>query len=301
MFLYQNDESLNIEDFIEDYLITLEIRNYSDNTIQTYQTILNGFNTFIKTHGRIKSEKDLLRAFKKYILHLKNKNVSKNYLHLVIRIIRSFFKSSKFDIYNEIQVPRKSRPLPKFLNEQEVYNLIHAMDDEYDPNNLNYINKIRLRNKLILTLLYSTGLRISELIKININDINFENHTIRTCGKGDKERIVLFNDETYNLLKEYLDKIKDNNTYYIFTNKQNKTLSTRTIQIMVKKYAEKAGINKKVTPHVLRHSFATHLMEKGVNLRVIQQLLGHTNLNTTQIYVGVDTNLIKEAYNNAWN
>ncbi|WP_304124159.1 site-specific tyrosine recombinase/integron integrase [Methanosphaera cuniculi] len=294
-------ETLDFEDLIEDFLLDLDIQNYSENTLETYKAILNGFNKFIQIQKKkIKSEKDILHVFKKYIQHLKkDNNVSANYLRLVTVIIRIFLKTSNISIYEEIKVPKRTKSLPKSLNEQEVYNLLHVMDDEYDPNNLNYRNIIKLRNKLMLTLLYSTGLRISELLKLNINDIDFENHTIRVRGKGNKDRIVLFDDETHRLIDEYMDKRNSINDI-LFVNQNDEMISARNIQIMIKKYAKKAGINKKVTPHILRHSFATHLLRNGVDIRAIQQLLGHNSLSTTQIYTSVDMKTLKDAYDDAW-
>lgn len=178
------------------------------------------------------------------------------------------------------------------MNEQEVYNLIHAKDDDYDPNKSNPQNISCLRNKVILTLLYSTGLRVSELVKLETRTIDYKERTIRVRGKGEKDRIVIFDDETLELIKEYLSKRGVENDL-LFVNQRNHMLSSRYIQLMIKEYAEKANISKKVTPHVLRHSFATHLLKNGVDIRAIQQLLGHSNLSTTQIYTSVDMHTLK--------
>ena len=127
-------------------------------------------------------------------------------------------------------------------------------------------------------------MRISELTGLISRDIDFEERTIRVRGKGEKDRIVLFDEKTKDLLMEYLD-LRDSDSEYV--------------QIMIKKYADKAGIRKKVTPHILRHSFATHLLKNGVDIRVIQQLLGHSSLATTQIYTSVDMDTIKTLYDHA--
>ena len=142
------------------------------------------------------------------------------------------------------------------------------------------------------------GLRISELTGLISRDIDFDERTIRVRGKGEKDRIVLFDEKTKDLLMEYLD-LRDSDSEYLFTNRQDNKLSSRYVQIMIKKYADKAGIRKKVTPHILRHSFATHLLKNGVDIRVIQQLLGHSSLATTQIYTSVDMDTIKTLYDHA--
>ena len=126
-------------------------------------------------------------------------------------------------------------------------------------------------------------------------DIDFEERTIRIRGKGDKDRIVLFDEDTKKLILQYLN-IHENESEYLFLNRSGNKISSRYVQRMIKKYAKKASISKKVTPHILRHSFATHLLKNGVDIRVIQQLLGHSSLSTTQIYTSVDMDTIKEIY-----
>ena len=249
---------------------------------------------------RLNDEKGLLRSFKKYLQHLKRDNeVSQNYLYLVTVVVKKFFEFAEIDVKDEIKAPKRTKSLPKSLNEQEVYNLIHAMDDKYDPEKNNPQNISRLRNKLILTLLYSTGLRVSELIKLEIKSIDYDERTIRVRGKGEKDRIVIFDDETLELIDEYLEKRGVDNKY-LFVNQRNNKLTSRYVQYMIKEYAKAANIERRVTPHILRHSFATHLLKNGVDIRAIQQLLGHSNLSTTQIYTSVDMHTLKDAYDNAW-
>lgn len=293
-------EEIEFEEQIEDYILEMDIQSYSANTLKTYTSILHGFYDFLLKEKRIKNEAGLLRSFKKYLQHLKRDNeVSQNYLYLVTVVIKKFFMFAELEITDEIKAPKRTKSLPKSLNEQEVYNLIHAKDDLYDPEKDNPQNISRLRNKLILTLLYSTGLRVSELIKLKIKTIDPEERTIRVRGKGEKDRIVIFDDATLNLINEYLAKRGVENEY-LFVNQRNHTLTPRYVQYMIKEYAQAADIKKKVTPHVLRHSFATHLLKNGVDIRAIQQLLGHSNLSTTQIYTSVDMHTLKGAYDNAW-
>ena len=155
-----------------------------------------------------------------------------------------------------------------------------------------------MRNRIILTLLYSSGLRISELLNLKLNDIDFKTRTMRIRGKGDKDRIVLFDQDALDLLNDY-NTLRDPSNDFLIYNKNGNKLSSRYVEILIKKYAERAGIKKKVTPHVLRHSFATHLLKHGVDIRIIQQLLGHASLSTTQIYTSVDMETVKDIYDKA--
>ncbi|RAP51832.1 MAG: recombinase XerC [Methanosphaera sp. rholeuAM270] len=293
-------EEIEFEELIEDYILDMDLQSYSQNTLKTYSSILHSFYDFLSNEKRIKNETGLLRAFKKYLQHLKRDNeVSQNYLYLVTVVIKKFFDFAEIEVQDEIKTPKRTKSLPKSLNEREVQNLIHAKDDLYNPDKNNPQNISRLRNKLILTLLYSTGLRVSELIKLKIRMIDPIERTIRVRGKGEKDRIVIFDEDTLILINEYLEKRGVDNEY-LFVNQRNKKMTPRYIQYMIKEYADIAGIEKKVTPHVLRHSFATHLLKNGVDIRAIQQLLGHSNLSTTQIYTSVDMHTLKGAYDNAW-
>ncbi|MBE6494156.1 MAG: recombinase XerC [Methanosphaera stadtmanae] len=293
-------EELDFEDQIDDYILDMDIQSYSSNTLKTYKSILESFYEFLLSEKKLKDETSLLRSFKRYLQYLKrDKEVSQNYLYLVTVVIKKFFEYIEVGITSQIKIPKRTKSLPKALNEQEVYDLIHAKDDDYNPEKSNPKNITNLRNKLTLTLLYSTGLRISELITLKTDAIDEKEHTIRIRGKGEKDRLVIFDNETLKLIHEYLDKRNMDNEY-LFVNQRNHPLTSRYVQLMIKEYAKKAGITKKVTPHVLRHSFATHLLKNGVDIRAIQQLLGHSNLSTTQIYTSVDMHTLKDAYNTAW-
>ncbi|MDR0956423.1 MAG: tyrosine-type recombinase/integrase [Endomicrobium sp.] len=288
----------NFEEMIEEYLIELEIRNYSQNTIKTYKSIIKNFYGYLQNETDLYDDKRFLRSFKRYIQYLKrDKGVSQNYIYLVTVVAKKFLEFNNLYFLEEIKSPKRTKSLPKSLNEGEVEKLINAVDYKTITNNYNQ-KKMRLRNKLILALLYSSGLRISELVTLLTNDVDFDERTIRIRGKGEKDRIVLFDDETKELIESYLE-LKNSDSEYLFTNKYENHLTPRYIQMMIKDYAKIAGIKKKVTPHILRHSFATHLLKNGVDIRVIQQLLGHSNLSTTQIYTSVDMETIKTIYDKA--
>ncbi|WP_288268540.1 site-specific tyrosine recombinase/integron integrase [uncultured Methanobrevibacter sp.] len=287
----------NFNDLCEDYIIDLEIRNYSRNTIKTYSTIINNFIDFLKTQDDLTDDKKFLRSFKRYIQYLKrDKEVSQNYIYLVTITIKKFLEFNNIYYLYDVETPKRTKSLPKSLNEHEVEKLISSVDGDREDTNLQKFTK--MRNKVILAVLYSSGLRISELLNLKINDIDFETRTMRIRGKGDKDRIVLFDEECRNLLEEYLKLKNPDNPLLIYNNKGNK-LSSRYVEMMIKKYAKRAGIKKKVTPHVLRHSFATHLLKHGVDIRIIQQLLGHASLSTTQIYTSVDMESVKDIYDKA--
>lgn len=291
-------EIYDFQDMIEEYLIELEIRNYSQNTIKTYKSIIKNFHEFLNSEKDLYDEKRFIRSFKKYIQFLKrNKSVSQNYIYLVIVVSKKFLEFNGLHFLNEVKAPKRTKSLPKSLNESEVKKLINAFDNDLEGENMSQF-KTRLRNKLVLTLLYSSGLRVSELVSLITKNIDFEERTIRIRGKGDKDRVVLFDNGSKILIEEYLT-VRDSDNDYLFINRLNNPLTSRYVQIMIKDYGEKAGINKKVTPHILRHSFATHLLKNGVDIRAIQQLLGHSNLSTTQIYTSVDMETLKNVYDKA--
>ncbi|MDD4594067.1 MULTISPECIES: site-specific tyrosine recombinase/integron integrase [unclassified Methanobrevibacter] len=285
----------NFNDMFEEYFIDLEIRNYSMNTIKTYKSIIHNFMKYLNKQEDLYDEKRFLRSFKRYIQILKrDKHVTQNYIYLVTVVCKKFLEFNKISFLNEVKPPKRTKSLPKSLNETEVENLINSVT--WDPNSDSQLKqKTKLRDKVILAVLYSSGLRISELVNLIIKDIDFEERTIRVRGKGDKDRIVLFDDDTKKLIEQYLN-VRNSNSEYLFLNRDNNKITPRYIQRMIKIYAKKVGINKRVTPHILRHSFATHLLKNGVDIRVIQQLLGHSSLSTTQIYTSVDMGTIKEIY-----
>ncbi|MCK9150956.1 tyrosine-type recombinase/integrase [Methanobacterium alcaliphilum] len=285
---------------IEEYLIELEIRNYSRNTIKTYKSIVNGFHTFLLNEKDLYDERRVLRSFKRYIQYLKReKNVSQNYIYLVTVVVKKFFEFNNIYILNEVKTPKRTKSLPKSLNETEVMNLINAMDcNGNNGNDSPQQVSNKLRNKVILALLYSSGLRVSELVSLKSDDVDLSDRTIRIRGKGEKDRIVLFDEKTKILMENYFE-IRLNKGDHLFLNRFGDPISPRYVQMMIKKYAESAGIKKKVTPHILRHSFATHLLKNGVDIRAIQQLLGHSNLSTTQIYTSVDMQTLRNVYDRA--
>ncbi|MFP3166869.1 MAG: tyrosine-type recombinase/integrase [Candidatus Nanopusillus sp.] len=271
-----------MNDIIEEYKVWLEIQGKSKNTIKTYFGIVKKFLEFLINNGIIivdtKSINDSLdkNLILKFLAEIKvKKKLDSNSLRLYVRAISSFLKFlDNENLAKQIKAPKVDKRLPKFITYDELNKLLENAD--------NY------RDKLIIKFLFYTGVRVSELIKIKKNDIIFEEGFVKVYGKGGKERIVPIPKELLNELKDYINKI---NTENIFP------LSSRQVERIIKNIAEKAGINKKVTPHVLRHSLATTLLSKGVDIRYIQEILGHSSLNITQIYTHVVPNQLKEIYN----
>ncbi len=293
-------EVFDFPEIMEDYLFELEIRNYSLNTIKTYKSIINNFNKFLQSEKELYDERMILRSFKRYIGFLKRKRkVSQNYIYLVTVVLKKFFEFAGIGVLKDVQTPKRTKSLPKSLNEDEVQSLINALDSYHTlDSSTPYDEFLKRRNKLILALLYSSGLRVSELVNLYIDNVDLRERTMRIRGKGEKDRIVLFDDITKSLIEDYLDQRSDDSEY-LFINRYGNHLTARYVQMMIKDYAKVAGIRKRVTPHILRHSFATHLLKNGVDIRAIQQLLGHSNLSTTQIYTSVDMETLKNVYDRA--
>lgn len=250
--------------------------NYSQNTIKTYITIITNFNNYLETQKYIYSKKEFIAIFKEYIETL---NSSPSYEYLITVVIKKFLKFNNIDFLDSI-TPKKVNKSPTFLTPQEIKKLLNITWDENTESEYHIITKIR--DKLIITLLYSPGLKVSELINLTIDNINFKEQIITIKNKNTKRSVLIDNDTQY-LIKEYLNRKKESYNYLI-TNKKGNQLTPRYIQLMIKKYANKAGINKKITPTILRHSYAVHLLNQDVNIKTIQQLLGHNNLSTTEIY-----------------
>jgi len=187
--------------------------------------------------------------------------------------------------------PKLEKKLPKYLNYSDIEKLLKAYD------NNNYIG---LRNSLILEMLYSTGIRVGEIVNIKYFNVSISEKTIKIVGKGNKERIVFFGKKCFELLEQYLknsyNKLNINNLDYLFLSKTGKKISDREVRKIVDDATSIAGIEMKISPHVLRHTFATHMLSEGADLRSVQELLGHENLSTTQIYTHLTNEKIRKIY-----
>lgn len=289
---------INLEKWLFRFLDYLKNeRKYSNLTINNYKRDIEYFFEFLNDR-KITNIKDIKYQYiREYLVHLHNRQYSKKTISRYISSLRTFFKY----LYNEgiinnnpmllISNPKLDKRLPTFLYTNDLEKLLSCP-------NLDTIYGIR--DSLILELLYSTGIRVSELVNIRIKDINFNDKQIKILGKGNKERYVLYGDVCSKKLDFYLNKSRNEldvkKSEYLLLGKNGLKLTTRFIEILIKKYQEKAQIKVKVTPHTLRHTFATHLLEGGADLKTVQELMGHESLSSTQVYTHVTSERLRNIY-----
>lgn len=289
-----------MEDILNDYLHFLKIeRGLSANTIVSYERDLRQYHAFL-AKKKITSFTEVDRyVVMDFLQELKKQNKSSA---TVIRMISSLRKYHQFmrieriindDPMQHIETPKKEKILPKVLNLAEVEKLIET------PNTNTVLG---LRDRAILEVMYATGLRVSELITLKLSDLHLKIALIQTLGKGDKERIVPLGDEAIKWLELYLEKSRPKlvnpkkEVPFVFLNHHGGGLSRQGIWKNLQALVVAAGIQKNVTPHTLRHSFATHLLENGADLRIVQELLGHADISTTQIYTHISKKRMTEVY-----
>lgn len=290
-------DKFTITDKIDEYLSCLLTEQHlSKNTKITYENVLKKYNEYFKKHHTNYiydiNKEDILQ----YLEELKEKKLKPQTIAHHLTVIKNFHK---FLLQNEyldkniaasIERLKLVKQLPNVLSIEEVLSLLDIpLETPFD-----------YRNKCMLELLYGTGLRISELINLTINDIDLINCTVRCIGKGNKERIVPINDYVIDSVNQYLMKrpllLKNNTTKELFLNREGKKISRVGFFKILKKLLLQKGLNPNISPHTLRHSFATHLLEYGADLRVIQEMLGHSDISTTRIYTHVTNTKIREDY-----
>lgn len=279
--------------YISDFLSYLEVEaNYSKNTINSYENDLNKFEEYYKSKDLLKITSKDIEKYIQTLSDLAPTTVSHNISSLKT-FYSYFFKQGRIsnNPTDGIKSPKLGIHLPTYLTIDEVNKLL----------DIEVTDAFSSRNKAILELMYATGLRISEVISLEFKNIDYDECIIRVMGKGSKERIVPVNDYAIKYLKEYIDNyrpelVKNEINNYIFLNNHGRMLTRQGIFKMIKNYAALKNIKKTIGPHTLRHTFATHLLENGADLRVIQELLGHSDISTTQIY----THLTKEALHNEY-
>jgi len=237
------------------------------------------------------------RVFLDFISYLKTEaRYTEKSISRKVASIKAFFKflySRRFIKNNPallLYTPKVPEKLPEFLSEKEVIKIIEA------PEGTSWQIK---RDRAILELLYATGIRVGELVSLTVKDINFIDETVKVMGKGKKERIVPVGGPAMKSLIAYIEARHNSRSEKVFLNKYGKPLTERSVERLVEKYSKKAGIAKKVTPHTFRHSFATHMLERGADLRTVQELLGHERITTTQIYTHLTLEKLREFYNKA--
>lgn len=267
-------------------------RGCSKNTVNSYRSDLTDFISYLKTHA-ILSFPDITRDdIVDYLGDCKDRDMETTSVARRLVAIKAFFRYLyqerlvPSDITDVMTSPKLWRILPDFLTPQEVESLLHVFSNRgHDP--------LNLRNRAILELLYSSGLRVSECATMKCGTVNFEEGLIRVFGKGSKERLVPVGNLALNSLRIYLEKgrpqlVKDCDPGFMFLSVRGRGLDRERVWQVVKEAALQAGIRKNIHPHTLRHSFASHLLENGADLRVIQEMLGHADISTTQIYTHVN-------------
>ncbi|MEO0285581.1 MAG: site-specific tyrosine recombinase XerD [candidate division WOR-3 bacterium] len=287
---------MKLSDAINSYLAyVLDEKGLSVNTVESYQRDLLKLLEFL---GDIDTKEINLDEIDDFASYLQKQDLSQNSRSRIFSCLRSFFSYLEMEgFYNSdlalnIQVPRKIIKLPDFLNEEEVNKLLESPDTSTPRG---------IRDRAILELLYATGVRVSELVSLKISNVFLEERMIRVLGKGNKERIIPYNSTAAKYLELYLYMVrpsilKKRGEDRVFLNMRGTSLSRVSVWKILKNYAVKAGITKNIYPHILRHTFATHLLKNGCDLRTLQIFLGHASLMTTQIYTHLDKEFLKEVH-----
>ena len=279
---------------LEDYLKYLEYqKNYSKHTIDSYQKDIEEYLEYIEDK-KIKLLKINYDEIKMYLKHLSDKEDINSTISRKISALRGFYKflqnNNKIENnpFSLINLPKKEKKLPRFF----FYN---ELEELFNTPKLN--TPLGQRDRLILEMLYATGVRVSELVNIKVSDIT--DRTIKILGKGNKERIVRFGDYCDEILKMYLNdghyKL-NSSSQYLFLNNNGGKLTDRGVRYLLDKIIDKTTIEKKISPHMLRHSFATHLLNEGCDILTVQELLGHESLTATSIYTHVTNDRLKDVY-----
>lgn len=290
--------------YLKNFLIYLEVeKNFSKHTIRAYNSDILSFLLWLDTTP---IEETNHTKLKDYLVFIQRFNYSKTTLSRKIAAIRTFYRFLyrerviEANPANSVHAPKKTKSLPKFLSGKEIEQIL---------NNIKINTPAGYRNRVILELLYATGMRISELSNLNFGNLNLSENEITVMGKGAKERIVLVSARAKDFLEKYIKNVRfmipeqspapeENEDSPVFINKTGYRLQPQSVRVALNDIVKKIELPKKVTPHVFRHSFATKLLENGADLRVVQELLGHASISNTQIYTHVSTERLKAVYDN---
>ncbi len=283
--------------YIDKFINYLRVeRNASDHTIINYKVDLEMFKAFL-------GDRDLETvdhlALRRFLAEMRTKNYAKRTVARKLASLRSLFRFLyregliKKNPITAISTPKLDKKLPIFLDVDKVAKLLQSPPDD---------NVAGLRDRALLETLYSTGIRVSELVGLDVDDVDFISGVIKVLGKGKKERIVPIGEPALKAVRKYIDKrqeekVRDKDA--IFLNKSGRRLTDRSVRRVINKHIRTCSILEKISPHSLRHSFATHLLDRGADLRSVQELLGHMNLSTTQIYTHVTMDRLKTVYDKA--
>ncbi|OLS36037.1 site-specific tyrosine recombinase XerD [Alkalihalophilus pseudofirmus] len=284
---------------VSEFLHYIQIeRGLAENTIQSYRRDLLNYAKFLQNVIDIQTFKDVTRhMIVDYLFFLKEQGRAEATIARTIASIRAFHqfllreKLSEQDPSVHLDIPKASKRLPKVLSLEEVEALLTISGQDH----------LSIRNRAMMETLYATGMRVSELINLKLTDTHLSMGFVRCIGKGNKERIIPLGQQATKALQLYLEQarstmLKKNRHEYVFVNHYGRPLTRQGFWKIVKKLAEAAKIEKALTPHTLRHSFATHLLENGADLRAVQEMLGHVDISTTQIYTHVTKTRMKDVY-----
>ncbi len=299
-----------MKDLVSDYRTFLDVqRNVSEHTRKAYLTDLKEFEEFLQGQGNTTAQKTLLAAqmetVRAYLAHLHRRKLKKVSVNRKISSLRAFYKFSvrtgkvKNNPASDVQTPKTEKYMPTFLSVDEAFQLLQAANDDRTASGL--------RDRAMLELFYSSGLRLSELAGLNTEDVNFDAALVKLRGKGKKERIVPVGGQALEAIRKYLSatslqrkqNIRDVRSDALFLNTRGGRITPRSIARILDTVTVKSGIGRKISPHALRHTFATHLLTAGADLRSIQEMLGHESLSTTQKYTAVNINRLMEVYDKA--
>lgn len=268
------------------------IRKYPDNTVNSYLSDITIFKEYLSSLkiNYLKVDKDIIRE---YLKVLGNSNYKSSSINRILSSLKNYYEYLEYKHlieYNplkDLNRPRKEKRLPNFINNNDYEEIIKKSLERTD-----FIGR---RNTLLLELLYSSGIRISEALNIKIKDINMSDKSIRILGKGSKMRIVYFGEYAKEYLEEYL-KVRNSSLEYLFLNKNNTLLTRRGAEYIISNLVKTSLLKKKVTPHTFRHSYATEMLNNGADIRSVQELLGHSSLSTTGIYTHVTNEVVRREY-----
>lgn len=287
-----------MNDEIQKFIVYLkEVKKTSENTVLSYERDLKKFNKYCMEQGVSSVNQITATGLNSYVLYLEKQELKPATISRRIASLKAFFHFLQKegyvnqDVAEELKAPKVEKKIPSVLTQEETVKLLNQAKGNSPK---------ELRDSAMLELLYATGIRVSELISLKLEDVNLKMEYI-TCRDGSKERIVPFGTVAKEKLRLYLAKgrpelIKDDTSNYLFTNCSGHAMSRQGFWKLVKCYGKKAGITTELTPHTLRHSFAMHLVSNGADLHAVQEMLGHSDISTTQVYANMRQNGIREVY-----
>jgi integrase/recombinase XerD len=289
-----------VDEFL-DYLAAE--KGYSGNTLAAYRNDLNQFTQRLSDEAGVTSWEEVNQSqIVDYILYMKELEYASSTVARKVAAIKSFFHYLRDEdiVKNDptlaLESPKVKKHLPKAISEEDVERLLAEPTKSDSPK--------ALRDSALLEVLYATGMRVSELVSLNVSDVDLEAGTVYCIGKGDRERVAPIYDQAGLILGRYINEgrphlLRDAEEKALFLNHRGERLTRQGLWLIIKHYVDAIGIESEVTPHTLRHSFATHMLHGGAKLRDVQKLLGHANISTTQVYTQVTRDHLREAYNEA--